>query len=346
MKKKLTNAYVSIFCAEMAVVYQSGIPLANGVLMLLEGAGKDGAAVLKPLLAVLEKGQPLSAALKSSGYFPSYMTGMTEVGEKSGRPTETMKALAEYYDRQDRIEAAVKNTVLYPLILLAMMVAVVLILITQVLPIFNDVFGRMGMRMSAPAVFLMQFGQWLSGAAAIIAGALAVLFIFAAILWLSPGLRAKAAAAVKKKWGGRGVFGEAASSHFVSAMALAMASGLDTKDALEMSSSLSGGAKSVDERNAECINLVIDGDALAEAMGKVGILASWEVQMLTLGAKGGMPDAAMAEIARRKERNLQDKIDRAVSRAEPALVITISVLVGVILLSVMLPLMGIMTAIG
>ena len=68
--------------------------------------------------------------------------------------------------------------------------------------------------------------------------------------------------------------------------------------------------------------------------------------MLSIGNRSGKADMAMAEIARRSDLDVQDNIDRIVSRIEPALVIISSVVVGVILLSVMLPLMGIMTSLG
>ena len=54
----------------------------------------------------------------------------------------------------------------------------------------------------------------------------------------------------------------------------------------------------------------------------------------------------MADIARRSDLKVQDDIDRLVGRIEPLLVIISSAVVGIILLSVMLPLMGIMTTIG
>jgi type IV pilus assembly protein PilC len=68
--------------------------------------------------------------------------------------------------------------------------------------------------------------------------------------------------------------------------------------------------------------------------------------MLSIGSRSGKADEAMAEIARRSDLDVRDNIDRIVGRIEPTLVIISSVVVGVILLSVMLPLMGIMTSIG
>jgi type IV pilus assembly protein PilC len=346
LSKKLTNEYLSIFCTEMAIIYQSGFPLADGVMMLLDDADKSGRLVLSKVLEGLQDGLPLSGALEKTGFFPAYLIGMVEVGEAAGRPAETLVALAAYYDRMDRMAVSAKNAVFFPLILLAMMVAVVLILIIQVLPIFDDVFGRLGARLSPLAAALMDIGQWLGDGAIVIAIVFGALFVFVMLLWLFPGLRDSLFSAIKNRWGGHGIFGDAASAHFVSSMALSMASGLNTEDSLKMSASISGGARTIDERNAQCITSVRDGSTLAEAMGEAKILTQREMRMLALGLKGGMGDSTMADIARKKERYLQDRINRLINRVEPTLVIAASVIVGVILLSVMLPLVGIMASIG
>jgi type IV pilus assembly protein PilC len=79
-------------------------------------------------------------------------------------------------------------------------------------------------------------------------------------------------------------------------------------------------------------------------MRGAGIISAGDGRLLELGLRGGMTDSALAEIARRKERDARDTIDRITGRIEPALVITASVLIGVILFSVMLPLMGLMVS--
>ena len=345
MTKTLTNTYLSAFCLELHMLMHAGVTLSEGVLMIQDDEpDKDGKAILQSLLDELEAGESLAAALRKSGYFPHYMVSMVETGEKTGRLAETLKALSEYYDRQERQAAAVKNAILYPAILLLMMVAVVLILIVYVLPVFNDVFGRLGSRMSPLAVELMRFGGWLGHASAFIAGIFAVLFAAAAAMWIIPSLRERAVKAFKNKLGSRGIFGEMAASHFVAAMALSIASGLDAEEAVEMAASVSGGTKSVDEKNAACAEMLRTGKTLPEAMRDSGILSPRDGRLLALGVRSGMADSAMAEIARRKERDTADRIDALIGRIEPTLVIITSVIVGVILLSVMLPLMGIMTS--
>lgn len=68
--------------------------------------------------------------------------------------------------------------------------------------------------------------------------------------------------------------------------------------------------------------------------------------MLALGIRSGSGDSVMREISQRMEEQCGEAIDARVSRVEPTMVIVISILMGVILLSAMLPLMNIMSAIG
>ena len=332
---------------ELYILLQSGITFGDGILMIQDDEpDKEGKALLQKLIDSLENGNQLSTALRESKCFPMYMTSMVEIGEKTGRLTETMKALSEYYDNQDRVKESIKNAVLYPAILLVLMVAVVIVLLVKVLPIFNGVFKQMGTQMSPLAARFMQFGEWLEGAAVTIA---VVVFVITAVVVVScviPALRKKIASTFKNIVGARGIFGEIATAHFTSAMALSLASGLDAEKSVRMAADVSGGAKSVDEKHKICLDALNTGVTLAEAMRDSKILSARDSRMLSLGSRSGTTDTVIADISRRAERNVQDAIDRIVSKIEPTLVIVTSIIVGVILFSVMSPLMNIMTSIG
>jgi len=271
---------------------------------------------------------------------------MVEVGEKTGRLVQTLTALSEYYERQTRLSITIKNSVLYPAVLLILMIVVVLILIVQVLPIFNDIFSRLGTQMDPFAMRLMQFGGWLGNTAATIALVVAAAFIFVLLMWAVPPIRSRISQAFVDRWGGRGILSKIASSRFVFAMTLGMASGLDTQESINIAAAVSGGSKAVDDKHKKCVTLLDDGKTLSEALCGAGILSLQDAKMLSVGSVSGKADIAMAEIARRSDIDVRDSIDRIVGKIEPTLVILSSVIVGVILLSVMLPLMGIMTSIG
>jgi len=226
------------------------------------------------------------------------------------------------------------------------MIVVVLILIVQVLPIFNDVFSRLGTQMSPLAISLMRFGGWLGDASIFIAAVFGVIFILVILTWRVSKIRKSLSRGFSDRWGNHGIFGKIASSRFVFAMTLAMASGLDTAEAIDIAASVSGGSRAVDEKHKLCVNLLDSGSSLSEALSGAGILSLQDSKMLSIGSRSGKADLAMAEIARRSDLYVRDSIDRIVGRIEPTLVIISSAIVGVILLSVILPLMGIMTAMG
>ncbi|MCL2151519.1 MAG: type II secretion system F family protein [Oscillospiraceae bacterium] len=345
--KTLTSSYLSALCSELAMLLDAGLTAIDSVQILQDDEpGKEGKAIMQILIDTLEMGEPLSAALKGSGLFPRYMAHMVEIGEKTGRLVQTLGALSEYYERQVRLSSTIRSSVLYPAVLLALMVVVVLILIVQVLPIFNDVFNRLGAQMSPLADSLMRFGGWLGNASAVIAVIFGAIFILAIIVWAVPSIRKSLTKGFSDRWGDRGVFGKIASSRFVFAMTLGMASGLDTAEAIDIAAAVSGGSKAIDNKHKRCSGLLSSGSTLSEALCGAGILSPQDGKMLSIGSRSGKADAAMAEIARRSDLDVQDRVGRLVGKIEPTLVIISSAIVGVILLSVMLPLMGIMTAIG
>jgi len=345
--KTLNNTYLSMLCSELAMLLDAGLTISDSIQVIQEDeSSKDAKEIMQTLYDSLMMGNPFSTALKTAAVFPVYMVHMVEVGEKTGRLVQTLSALSEYYERQTRLSVTIKNSVLYPAVLLILMIVVVLILIVQVLPIFNDIFSRLGTQMDPFAVRLMQFGGWLGNAAVGIAIVVAAIFILILIMWFVPSIRRGLGQAFANKWGSRGIFGKIASSRFVFAMTLGMASGLDTAESINIASAVSGGSRAVDEKHKKCVELLDSGKTLSEALCGAGILSLQDGKMLSVGSVSGKADLAMSEIARRSDIDVRDSIDRIVGRVEPTLVILSSVIVGVILLSVMLPLMGIMTSIG
>jgi len=325
------------------MLLNAGITAKHGVgIMIDDEPDRYGKIVLQGMLNKLEDNLPLSSAMRDCGYFSGYMVSMVEVGEKTGRLADTLQSLAEHYEGQERLTVAVKNAAMYPAIMLAMMVAVVMVLIVQVLPIFNDVFLRMGAQMSPFAKKLMDFGLWFRGAAIFIAALFLVIILTGFVIWYVPQVRRGIYGVFFKKWGEKGIFGRVAVSRFLSSIALSLASGIDIVESVNLAASLNSSAPG--KKHMKCITLLRSGKTLAESLSGAEILSARESRILSIGDKSGSADSAMAEIARRNVLAVQDEISNIVGRIEPGLVIFASIIVGIILLSVMLPLMGIMNA--
>ena len=130
------------------------------------------------------------------------------------------------------------------------------------------------------------------------------------------------------------------------ALSMGMASGLPMEESLALSAGLMEDAPGAKARCLDCQSRMENGSTLGEAMGASGLLPAGACRLLELGQRSGSADTVMAKIASDLDEEGQAALEDAVSRVEPALVLVCSVLVGCILLSVMLPLMNIMSAIG
>ena len=348
MKRLRVSAqYLPVFCRELHQLVRSGIPIAEGLTMLREDETDPETRVwLEALCRSTGEGMPLASALRETGAFPAYMTDMVELAEETGRLEGVLLSLQRHYDRQLRMAADIRGAVTVPVTLFVVMVAVVVLLVTQVLPVFDRVFAQLGVRMGAVATGMMRAGSALSRAGAWLGAALVVIAVAALAVGLVPTLREKFMAWFRRNFGGRGVLGQMASARFASSMSMAVASGLSMEESVDLSAKLCGGAKEIDEKTEQCRKEIEDGGSPADALARSGLFSGRDCRLLKLAEQtGSLPDT-LEDLAQRQEEESVRRLDRAVGAIEPVIVVVTSALAGVILLSVMLPLMGLLSTIG
>jgi type IV pilus assembly protein PilC len=317
---------------------QAGIPIGEGVSMFAqEERDAQRRAQVTEIYDTLELGEQLSAALRKGGQFPGYMADMIEVGEKTGKLDDTLLSLSRYYDRQEHISKSIRGAVTYPAMLLAVLLFVLVVFIVKVLPIFNDVYGQLGATMSGPATAAMRVGSWLGANWAPIVAALAI------IAALIVAFRSSCARLLKRLFMGGSLGSSMQCARFSSIMAMTMSSGMDTDESLIMASRLTDD-KETASKIAASAELAAKGTGFAQCVEETGIFSTLYNRMLAIGVRTGCADTVMDEIASRSGDEANDKLESFIGKIEPTLVIIMSVLVGLLLLSVMLPLAGIMSA--
>ena len=339
--------YLPIFCRELHQLVRTGIPLAEGLTMLREDeTDPDTRSWLEALCRSTEEGLPLASALRETGAFPAYMTDMVSLAEETGRLEDVLLSLQRHYDRQLRMAADIRGAVAVPVTLFAVMVAVVVLLVTQVLPVFDRVFAQLGVRMGAVATGMMNAGAVLAKAGTGLAVVLVILAAAALVVALVPSLRAKFVTGFRRSFGGRGILGQMAAARFASSMSMAVASGLSMEESVALSAKLCGGAREIDEKTERCRKEIEEGGSPADALADSGLFSGRDCRLLKLAEQtGSLPDT-LEDLAQRQEEESLRRIDRTVGAIEPAIVVITSALAGVILLSVMLPLMGLLSTIG
>lgn len=342
--KKLSSGEVAAFCEQMAYMVGAGISMQEG-LMIVEGDLKNetGARIMQELLDAVEEGQTLGMALKKSERFPDYMVHMVDIGEASGRLEQVLQSLCAYYERQESIARSIKSAVTFPLIMIGMMIAVILVVIIEVLPVFQNVFQQLGGELSGFVQGLMQFGSAVSNYAVVIIVVIAAIIAVILILRATKGGKQILSSIYERMF--RKTATAIASGRFASAMALMLSSGMDVDAALEMTQELNenpGTRKKI----ARMQELMAGGMGFSDAIVETEMFSGLYGKMITVGFKTGTLDSVMQRIAERYEEEADRRMGAIVSALEPTLVAILSLIVGLILISVMLPLMGVMSAIG
>ena len=345
-EKLLSNAEIASFCSQTAMLFQAGIAPEESMNILLKDSNATGGReIISKILEVCRQGESFHNALAATGLFPDYVLNMIALGEESGNLDDCMQSLAAYYEKEEAISDNIKSAITYPFIMIAMMLVVIFVLISRVLPIFNQVFVELGSEMTGFAGTLLKLGNSINRYSLV----LIMILILLAILYL---------AATRTKFGQKKTsrfltvfpltkrfYESIACQRFASGMAMAMSSGMDTFASLDMVSLLVENEK-MREKIAGCKKAIQEGENLADALTNADIFSSLHSRMVAVGFRSGNIDTVMHKIADNYEKETDRRIQSILSILEPTLVIILSLIVGMILLSVILPLMGIMASIG
>ncbi len=342
--KPFSNVEISAFCGQISLILKSGISSMEGISIMLEDASSDEEkAILEQMIEEMQMSGSLCQALTKSGLFPSYMLHMVEIGEETGTLDEVMESLRDHYEQEDAIGKSIKNAVTYPLIMGGMMVIVIIVLLVKVMPIFNQVFIQLGTEMTGFSRMLMDLGNAINRYSIVL---IVLLFLAAAgIIFCTRTQKGKVffrTAGYRLKFI-RPIFEEIAACRFASGMALTLRSGLNPERSMELVHALSDDPFFL-EKLKTCQERIDEGEDLSEALHASGIFSGIYARMASIGSKTGSMDQVMSRVAKLYQDDIDSRMNNALAVLEPTLVIVLSLIVGVILLSVMLPLTGIMSS--
>lgn len=177
-KRTLTQAEITTFCSQTAMLLQAGITPVESMSILLSDMKNDqGREILQGIWDVCKKGTSFHEALESVGVFPDYCIRLIALGEESGKLDSCLQSLAIYYEKEDNIRKNIKQAVSYPLIMIIMMFVVIYVLMSRVLPIFSQVFAELGSNMSGLAASLMNLGNTLNRYSGVLLGIICAMLV-------------------------------------------------------------------------------------------------------------------------------------------------------------------------
>lgn len=345
--RQLTDAELASFCEQLGWLVHSGIDLGEGLRLMAEDEEEESRKTLYIRLAdTVEEGNSLSEALKVTECFPVYACGSIRTGEETGRLEEALRALKQYYEEKERMERRLRSALLQPSLLVLLMMIVLGVLLTQVLPVFQSVYASLGGTMSGIAGALLKAGLWLKDAIWFVYGVLGLLVVSVLLFALCAPFREKVSGLWKRYAGDKGVMRKVNDAAIAQVMAMGLGSGMFLEDTMDLAAEVVGDVPKAKERCLQCKERLLSGEPLADALKASEVLPVSACRLLAVGLQGGGGDTVMAEISAKLSEEADAAVASRIEKAEPALVLSVSVLVGVILLVVMLPLINIMETIG
>lgn len=343
MITKLNNRELFQFCEQFSIILRSGMSAIEGLSILNDDSQTErGKEILTFLYKDMEESGSLAHAMEQSGAFPASAAAYVRTGEETGCLDEVMKGLSAFYAKEIQITDQIQSAVAYPLVMLGMMTAVIVILLVKVLPVFRQVFRQLGLEMSGISGALLGIGETLSHYSTAFLVLLAAMIGFILFLVLHPKGQELIRKIVCRFPGTKEIPVNLDYSRLCQCISLGIRSGLSPELCVELAGAVVSQTETR-EKLASIQKQLAEGYGFTEAITESGLFKAMELRLISLGFQAGASDEVMEKLAEQYEEKSTDSVSHIVSILEPTIVIVLSILVGLVLLSVMMPLLGLLS---
>ncbi len=335
--KKIGPRQLSEFCKQLSALLASGISIVRALEIVAEEEGTPKAVrnIYQELLSDLKRGVSLSESMEEKGCFPELMVGMVRSGEGSGTMDMVMERLSLHYNKENRLKQQVTSAMAYPMVLLGMSVAVVILIVTFILPQFEELFSEME-QLPAPTEIIMACSDFL-----IHEWYLAILAVFLLVVILRIIGRVRKVRRIldygKVHMPVVGKLNQVIyTARFSRTLSSLYASGMPVVSALQTAGETIGN-EYIKEQIPKAASKVRSGVPLSQALLEVdGFLRKLSSTIL-VGEESGRLDRMLDSIAAAMEEEAEAATKRLVTLMEPVMICVMALLVGFIIVAVMLP---------
>lgn len=346
MNNKLLSAKdLTSFADQIALVLDAGLPLYDA-LETIADSEKDGenAEVYRALAENFSKTGNLAEAMRTDAVWPAYVTEMTAIGERSGKLEQVMRGLAAYYEREDRIRTAIRSAVTYPLTLGVMLIAIVLIILWKVVPIFRKVLGTMGAGSGTKESAMIRAGSLVGWIVLAVVG-LGLIALIAVLVLMKTKSRESIVRLLKKSIKPiRVLTDKLSAARLASVLSMLLSGGFPLGEAARMAATVLPDDEAK-RKAADMTQALEEGTPFADALSDTKMFDATHLRMIRMGITAGREADVMEKVAGIYEEQAEDTVTRLLSVIEPTLVALLAIVIGAVLLSVMLPMAGVLMSI-
>ena len=346
-KKHMSNADMSSFFENMGMMLKAGITAGEAVDLLREESAAQGEGVTAVFSEMSEKmaaGQPLADAMRETGAFDSYSVDMIDASEYTGKLESTLFHLSEYYRMEQSMRRTFVSAVRYPVILLLMVIAILAVMLKMVFPAFYSVYESLTGSLAASSIKYITASFVLCRIALVIMIVLVILILIGVVMWKSGN-----AAAVRRLLSRIGSFRELFDNldlyRFTSCFSMFISSGSHQDEAIKKSLSVVD-SEALKAKLERCVAKMDEGASFSQAACDEKLYDNINNRMLIPAERSGMLDSILQKILVDLKQKSELHIGRIANTIEPLLIGFLMIAIGLMLISLMIPLIGIMNSIG
>src|SRR5579863_2708311 len=337
---KVDSRELAIFTRQFSVMIDAGLPLVQ-CLEILAGQqeNKTFQNVLTGTRASVEGGTTLSAAMRQyDKVFDSLYVNLVEAGETGGILDVILQRLSTYIEKNVKLKRAVKSASVYPIVVLSVAAAVIILLLWKVVPIFTTLFLGLGVALPLPTRIVIGLSNFVGS----IFGFLILVAVIAAVIglkvWYKTPAGRMAIDRIILKLPLVGVLmRKIAVARFTRTLGTLISSGVPILEGLDITARTSGNAV-VEKAISQTRKAVEAGRSLVDPLKETDVFPGMVTQMIGVGEQTGAMDAMLQKIADFYEDEVDAAVKDLLTALEPMMILFLGIVVGGIVVSMYLPL--------
>ena len=338
LKQKVKEKNIVVFARIFSTMINAGLPLIQCLdLLAQQEENKTFAKIITSVKEDIEGGSTLQDALKKyPAVFDELFVNLVAAGESGGILDVILIRLSNYMEKTMKLKTKVKGSLVYPIIVLVVSIAVITLLLVYVIPVFKKMFEGMGGQLPGPTQFLISVSDYaVSYFPYLIGGVVLFIFFFRRYYRTEKGRLTVDALVLKAP-----IFGplltKVAVAKFTRTLSTMMASGVPILEGLNIVSKTAGNVV-VENAIMKTRQSISEGRTIAEPLAETEIFPPMVVQMIAVGEATGALDAMLAKIADFYDDEVDAAVAAMTTMLEPFMMVFLGIVVGGMIICMYLP---------
>jgi type IV pilus assembly protein PilC len=347
--KKVSTKDLAVFCRQFHTMMNAGVSILGCLDMLRKQTeNKRLSSEITRVYDDVQKGKTLSESMKKHDkVFPVILTSLIEVGEVSGTIDSVLNRLAIHFDKENRVKQKIKTAMVYPAVIGCIAFLVVIFLLTFVVPKFVGMFTTMGAKLPALTQVVLNVSNTFANIWFLLTMTVVILlisYLFSKYRKTEKGKYVIDTIKFTLPLVGKNVK-KIVASRFTRTLSALLSTGVPLIQALEVVNNVVDN-QVVSKGMVRVKEDIKRGENLAAPLEKMGIFPVMVTQMISVGEEAGSLDSIMEKVADFYDEELDTSISRLIALLEPMMIMVVAVVVGIIVISMIMPIFGMYNALG